>query len=100
MYTRLDRRAIYDFGFITYTPYVYVPLIAMQDGTTADTFTPGEYMRALGMLLRKGTEESTRDLAMMAVLFSSMGRSDDARLMYICDMVQPTLLHCVGKLLA
>jgi hypothetical protein len=35
----------------------------------------------------------------MAVLFSSLGRSDDARLMYICDLVQPTLMHCVGELL-
>ena len=47
--------------------------------------------------MRDGTEASCRDLAMMACLFSSMGRSDDARLMFICDLVSPTLLQCVGE---
>jgi hypothetical protein len=74
------------------------PLLCRQEGTAEETFSLEQYHQLnINMLTDCATEAICRDHAMLTFMFSSVGRSDDARLMYLSDIIKPTLLRCVGK---
>ena len=68
-----------------------------QDGTAEDALNYEEMALLAEYLMKDTTSEASRDLAMCMLLFSCVGRSDDARLMYLCDIVKPSQVRCIGE---
>jgi hypothetical protein len=70
----------------------------VQEGTSEETFSAEQYLLLNKNMMRDCTSEATsRDHAMLTHMFNGVGRSDDARLMYISDLISPAKLRCVGK---
>ena len=69
-----------------------------QDNTGEDTLSDDELIKIFQRLLSSDRTEDCRDLAMYAWMTGTMGRSDDARLMYLADLLKPQLLKRIGKL--
>jgi hypothetical protein len=74
----------------------------VQEGTSQETFSSEQYHTLNVNMLKdcKVTEATCRDHAMLTNMFNGVGRSYDARLMFISDLIQPTKLRCVGESLA
>jgi hypothetical protein len=71
----------------------------LKDGTCEDTFSEVQYHELLHNMMRCGTAASDRNQAVFTSQFSSVGRSDDARRFYTCDLVKPRVIEAIGKLL-
>ena len=78
---------------------IHIPLhFILQEGTAEETFSAEEYhLLNHNMAEQSTTEASCRDHAMITWCFNCVSRSDDARMMYMCDIIKPAKLRCVGK---
>lgn len=68
-----------------------------QDNTGEDTLTEDQLILIFTELLKSSSVESCRDQAMCAWMTGTMGRSDDARLMYLADLLKPQLVKRLGE---
>ncbi|KAK9832145.1 hypothetical protein WJX74_000604 [Apatococcus lobatus] len=69
-----------------------------QEGVSQEALTPAEYDMMIKHHLRLGATDSrmVRDLSMITLMSSSLGRTDDCRLVYICDLCPPEILGNIG----
>jgi hypothetical protein len=68
-----------------------------QDGTAEDTLTADQMLALAHLFMCKGTAEGDRNLAMALWSYATVMRGDDVRLLYLCDILKPVKLTCVGE---
>jgi hypothetical protein len=68
-----------------------------QANTGADTLSEEDLVRLFAFWLRQDNPEAVRDLALCVWMTATLGRSDDARLMYLADLMKPMLIRRLGE---
>lgn len=68
-----------------------------QDNTVEDTLTYTQYTKLMRMLLGSERADCIRDRSNFAYLFSSCGRADEGRMIFLSDMMSPRLLKCISE---
>lgn len=69
-----------------------------QEGTGDSTFTSEELTDLVWNILKSRSKASVRDLSMLLWMLATVSRSDDARLVYLPDLMKPVKLNYFGKL--
>ena len=68
-----------------------------QENTAEDTLSHLQYSELMTYLLTHPGEHAARDMAMGTHLFSCVGRSDEGRLTFLCDIVKPRRMWNIGN---
>lgn len=68
-----------------------------QDNTAEDVLSSDDLAKLADVVLGSADRTSTRDLCWMLWAFSTLTRSDDARLTNIADLQSPTEILCIGR---
>ncbi len=67
-----------------------------HDGTIEDTMTQDQYLHMARTMLGSADRDDARDLAVMLWMMMCAGRGDDARLMFLPDLMAPKILKGIG----
>lgn len=62
-----------------------------------DTLDADEQARVLIKMLGSSKGSAARDMSMAAWSTQTIGRSDDARLLFLPDLLKPTLVRVLGE---
>lgn len=62
-----------------------------------DTFTPDQLWRLALVMLRSSKATAERDLSLAMWLTMTIGRGDDARLVFLPDLLAPEVMRVIGE---
>ena len=68
-----------------------------QANTVGDTFTVEELEKLFVHLLDQADVDSARDLSIFAFMAGTISRFDDTGLLYLCDVMAPMRVECIGE---
>ena len=68
-----------------------------QDNTMEDTLDPQQYFELNQLLIGSNSAAALRDRSMFTWQTSSVGRSDESRLLHVADVLPPRPVSCIGK---
>lgn len=69
---------------------------AVQEGTVCDTMDNDEVIAVLNKMLGSDRPSAPCDMSIATWMDMTIGRGDDARLVYLPDLVKPQLLRVIG----
>ncbi len=75
----------------------FFPPRTQQEGTIGDAMDVDEYSLLTLTMLGSGKSSAARDMAMTTWCASNIGRGDDARLVFLPDLIKPQLLRVLGE---
>ena len=67
-----------------------------QDRTGEDTLTEEQFIAIVKRMINLPDSAAARDLSMWLWMACILGRSDDARLMHVADLLKPHLVRSIG----
>lgn len=68
----------------------------VQEGTVCDTLDNDEVILVLTKMLGSDRQSAPRDMSIATWMDMTIGRGDDARLVYLPDLLKPQLLRVLG----
>jgi len=72
-------------------------LVDPQNNTCQDTISFPQYIKLTGHLQKSAIAERIRDRSIYTHMYSSVGRADEGRMVYLADMVAPREMTCIGE---
>lgn len=79
-------------------PDTTIASLALQAGTMEDTVNPDQLIKVMIVMLGSSRRTACRDMSMALWSCQTIGRSDDARLLFLPDLLPPTLVRVIGEL--
>jgi hypothetical protein len=71
--------------------------LMLQIGTVDDTLSPDQLFQLCLTMLGSDKPTAARDLSMALWLTMTIGRGDDARLVFLPDLLPPEVLRVIGR---
>ena len=71
----------------------------MQVGSVDDTLTSDQLWKLALTMLKSKKPTAERDLSIAMWMCNTLGRGDDARLVFLPDLLAPELLRVIGECL-
>jgi hypothetical protein len=71
-------------------------VILSQEGTIDDTLNTDQVIRLLTTMLGSSRVSAHRDMSICTWMDQTIGRGDDARLVYLPDILKPELISVIG----
>ena len=78
------------------TAALNVHVLLLQEGTVEDTMDMDEVIRVLTAMLGSDRASAPRDMSIATWMDMTIGRGDDARLVYLPDLLKPQLVRVIG----
>lgn len=78
--------------------HVHPPdLHTLQKGTVDDTFTPDQLWQLALTMLASAKPTAERDHSIAVWMAMTIGRGDDARLVFLPDLLPPEIMRVIGE---